>query len=438
MRYLVITANFLLCLNAAAQEQKIPTWMLEAVTSEAPSTQLDRMDSIMDAHFGVDSISANRFIGTWSAVLTGISDGHYRTLEFDCWTDTTRAMLTLHIADVGNVIYLADLRLNTAVLATDSKGEQQAIVSTLSHMVLINEMMLASAMSGAAPVATSRKRTLLKRSCTEHVQVTEDTTRYWVSSITPSPFRDVANWLPMSGTYTIFGLLGAASERMTLRMEHPEVKWEVTTVSQGIRPRPPFDLSKYTVTDHRKGPTTYLPIRKGVAPVWSERGKLFSSMATHDAAPKAEMSVAPIPRVEMVDPDGGIMSTEADVFMEDIAQAVPEVAMEGAVYDHVAVEERPEYPGLEPAITAFIQKELRYPEMEKEAGIQGTVYLECVIDPTGAVTDVHVKRSVGGSPALDREAIRILRSMPKWKPGRHNGRPVAVRVIVPVKFRLDQ
>lgn len=99
------------------------------------------------------------------------------------------------------------------------------------------------------------------------------------------------------------------------------------------------------------------------------------------------------------------------------------------------VEQMPQFPGGEAAFQAYLVKNLQYPEMEREAGIQGKVYASFVVDRDGKITDVKVVRGV--SPGLDREALRVLKAMPNWSRGKQSGRAVAVRMTVPVRFVLE-
>jgi protein TonB len=100
-------------------------------------------------------------------------------------------------------------------------------------------------------------------------------------------------------------------------------------------------------------------------------------------------------------------------------------------------EQMPQFPGGEEAFKAYLTANLRYPEMEREQGIEGTVYLSIIVEPNGAVTNVTVLRGVNGGPGLTREAIRLLKAMPTWTPGRTNGKAMRVKMNVPVKFRLE-
>ena len=99
------------------------------------------------------------------------------------------------------------------------------------------------------------------------------------------------------------------------------------------------------------------------------------------------------------------------------------------------VEEMPEFPGGVDAMMEYLQKELRYPESAKEKGIQGRVTVQFIIDKEGNVTNSKVTRSVDKD--MDTEAIRLVKAMPKWKPGMQKGKAVAVKYTVPVVFRLE-
>ena len=96
---------------------------------------------------------------------------------------------------------------------------------------------------------------------------------------------------------------------------------------------------------------------------------------------------------------------------------------EDKIYYHVA--EEPSFPGGESALSDFISKNLRYPIFAKEKGIQGRVEVSFIVEKDGSLTDFVITGSV--DPSLDKEAIRVLQSMPKWNPGKHDGQFVAVK-----------
>ncbi len=102
----------------------------------------------------------------------------------------------------------------------------------------------------------------------------------------------------------------------------------------------------------------------------------------------------------------------------------------------VVVEENPEFPGGQTAMMKFLGDNIKYPVIAQENGIQGRVICNFVVERDGSITDVQVVRGV--DPSLDREAVRVIQSMPKWKPGKQRGAPVRVRFTLPVVFRLQQ
>jgi protein TonB len=84
----------------------------------------------------------------------------------------------------------------------------------------------------------------------------------------------------------------------------------------------------------------------------------------------------------------------------------------------------------------FLSENIKYPVIAQENGIQGRVICNFVVERDGSITDVQVVRGV--DPSLDKEAVRVIQSMPKWKPGMQRGKPVRVRFTLPVVFRLQQ
>jgi protein TonB len=99
------------------------------------------------------------------------------------------------------------------------------------------------------------------------------------------------------------------------------------------------------------------------------------------------------------------------------------------------VSEMPSFPGGLASMITFIKSHLRYPREARESNITGTVYLNFVVETDGSITEMVVARPIGGG--CEEEAIRVLSSMPKWIPGKQNGRAVRVRLTLPVKFVLN-
>ena len=99
------------------------------------------------------------------------------------------------------------------------------------------------------------------------------------------------------------------------------------------------------------------------------------------------------------------------------------------------VEQNPEFPGGDGELIKFLQKNIQYPQMERDNDIQGKVLLRFVVMEDGSVQDVNVVRSV--SPGLDKEAVRVVRMLPKFKPGKQQGKAVRVYFNLPVVFTLQ-
>lgn len=100
----------------------------------------------------------------------------------------------------------------------------------------------------------------------------------------------------------------------------------------------------------------------------------------------------------------------------------------------MVVENAPAFPGGDIARQKFLQDNIRYPQMARESGIQGTVYVSFVVERDGSVTDVKILRGIGGG--CDEEALRVIMNMPKWEPGKQRGKPVRVQFNMPIKFSL--
>ena len=99
-------------------------------------------------------------------------------------------------------------------------------------------------------------------------------------------------------------------------------------------------------------------------------------------------------------------------------------------------EQQPEFPGGMAELMKYLQKNLRYPQICKEQRVQGRVILQFVVNADSTITDVNVVKPV--NPHLDKEAVRVVKAMPKWKPGTQRGEPVRVRFTLPVTFRLPE
>ncbi|MCK9208711.1 MAG: TonB family protein, partial [Salinivirgaceae bacterium] len=99
------------------------------------------------------------------------------------------------------------------------------------------------------------------------------------------------------------------------------------------------------------------------------------------------------------------------------------------------VEQMPEFPGGEFELRKYISQHVVYPEIAKENGIQGKVFVQFVVNARGKITNVTVVRGI--DPSCDREAIKVIKNMPDWIPGKQSGVPVRVQYVVPINFVLN-
>ena len=113
--------------------------------------------------------------------------------------------------------------------------------------------------------------------------------------------------------------------------------------------------------------------------------------------------------------------------------AAPKAEEQGEVFQ--VVEEMPMFPGGMEEMIKFLQGEVKYPKEAQDKGLQGRVLVQFVVNKDGSICEDTVVRSV--APSLDAEAIRVVRSMPNWTPGKQKGEPVRVRFTLPVAFRLS-
>ena len=112
-----------------------------------------------------------------------------------------------------------------------------------------------------------------------------------------------------------------------------------------------------------------------------------------------------------------------------------DVANEADEKVYIVVEKMPEFPGGQQALFDYLSANVQYPKIARENGIQGRSIVQFVVNKDGSISDVEIVRS-GGDPSLDREAIRVIRSMPNGIPGRQGGKLIRVKYTVPVNFRL--
>ena len=195
---------------------------------------------------------------------------------------------------------------------------------------------------------------------------------------------------------------------------------------------------------------------------WKAKPTAGSSLGTLEMS-EVEDEVIPITRQEQVQPpppppppqvievlnivddnvdildDLSLFDSEADretfIDVAPVIQTVKKEEEEEEAQVFFIVEEMPEFPGGEAALRRYIANSIKYPQIAQENGIQGRVYVQFVVERDGSVSNASVARGV--DPSLDREALRVVNTLPKWKAGMQRGKPVKVSYTVPINFVLQ-
>ena len=144
--------------------------------------------------------------------------------------------------------------------------------------------------------------------------------------------------------------------------------------------------------------------------------------------------------IVLVDEDVKISTVTNDVedsFVEPQEEVKVHVVEHKEEEVEAFVDEEAVFPGGMQACYAFIGKNINYPQIAIEENLQGKCYVNFVVDREGNISDVRVAKGVTGCPECDKEAIRVVRMMPKWKPGKKNGKDVKSRFMVPVNYKLE-
>jgi protein TonB len=138
---------------------------------------------------------------------------------------------------------------------------------------------------------------------------------------------------------------------------------------------------------------------------------------------------------------GSVTNSEGTTNLNNIREHINEIVVEERPVEEkpvevfISVEQMPQFPGGDEALIKYLSSHINYPPMAAENNIQGRVVVQFVVDKTGKVGDVNVVRSVDKD--LDKEAVRVCKSLPKFVPGRQNGQPVSVWFTLPVTFKLQ-
>lgn len=125
--------------------------------------------------------------------------------------------------------------------------------------------------------------------------------------------------------------------------------------------------------------------------------------------------------------------TEMEEYVPPPMEEEEEEVVEKEIF--TVVEQMPEFPGGQAKMMKYLAENIDYPQMAREVGVQGTVFVTFVVEPNGSITNVKVLRGIGSG--CDEEAIRVVKSMPKWNPGKQRNKPVRVQFNLPVRFILE-
>ncbi|MFN3341075.1 MAG: energy transducer TonB [Flavobacteriales bacterium] len=154
------------------------------------------------------------------------------------------------------------------------------------------------------------------------------------------------------------------------------------------------------------------------------------------APPPPPMIVTEIKTVEddkKVDNVQTFQETDVNDKIDIVDVKVEEAPVVEEIFD--VVEEQAEFPGGMEKLRDFLSANLKFPPMAKESGVQGKVYVQFVVFKDGSVGDIKVLRGIGSG--CDEEAVRVVKSMPKWNPGKQRGRAVSSRFTLPINFKLQ-
>lgn len=151
--------------------------------------------------------------------------------------------------------------------------------------------------------------------------------------------------------------------------------------------------------------------------------------------PNTPFRKTPLPRTvcreTSTPPDSTATITDPGLQSDEIESTDP------VVLGNMVHSTMPEFPGGEVALMKYLQKNLRYPEYEREQGIQGKVYVSFTVAEDGTVEDIKIIRGVETAPNFNAEVIRVMQGMPKWKPGTREGKATRVKYNLPITFEPD-
>ena len=170
-----------------------------------------------------------------------------------------------------------------------------------------------------------------------------------------------------------------------------------------------------------------------------ELEEIIEVMPEQETTPPPPPPPPPEPEIiEVVEDEKDVVETEiaAEASTDDPIEIIPEVEAAPVIEEiFTVVEKNPSFPGGVEKLYEYLGKNISYPQMAKEAGVKGKVYVQFVVEKDGSITDVNVMRGIGSG--CDKEAIRVVKNMPKWEAGEQRGKKVRVKFTLPVVYQLQ-
>lgn len=204
------------------------------------------------------------------------------------------------------------------------------------------------------------------------------------------------------------------------------------TTNAATAPQP--DLSKNKTKEEQKNEERTFTKSGGAKKKGRSNGYTYNNQRAKTTEKPGNVAYAPTTVNDNYNKEQNTNTGEAQDAESTVAPENAQKVSEDEVFS--IVEEMPSFPGGEVEMLKFIDKNLQYPVIEKEKGIQGKVYVSFIVHTDGSIQDVKVLRGIAGGPNCDKEAVRVIKAMPKWTPGKQAGKVVRVQYTYPVAFRI--
>ncbi len=251
-------------------------------------------------------------------------------------------------------------------------------------------------------------------------------------------------WWRLLATVPVLAILMIANTKVTAQEQQPEKKQINVEIGQfeifddyGF----PMDLTD-TIIYNEDGSYVHFKTTEAPDPMTGEmRSKITATSCNADGTPNENIKFT----INAIEKHGDTtmytmepFTLDADKFKLSIQTTEDNPIRiirnnNDSIYQ--TVDEMPKFPGGEQAMFKFISENVKYPQEAKDKNISGRVFVNFVVEKDGSVDEVKVLRSIGGG--CDEEAVRVVKSMPKWTPGKQKGKPVRVSYIIPFVFKLD-